>query len=97
MRDEPETGTEGNTTDEVLRQDIELRAYFKYCERGCTAGGDVEDWLAAEQEILAERAAVGQAGAADTPETPSDARGRERTSRRQNPVRVAPSSAEGNH
>lgn len=36
-----------------LRQEIELRAYFRYCERGCTPGGQVEDWLAAEQEVLA--------------------------------------------
>lgn len=35
------------------RQQIEERAYAKFCERGGTPGHDVEDWLAAEQEILA--------------------------------------------
>lgn len=37
----------------TLRQQIEERAYAKFCERGGTPGYDVEDWLAAEQEILA--------------------------------------------
>ena len=42
--------------DEVaLRQEIQLRAYYRYCERGCKPGADVDDWLAAEQELLAER------------------------------------------
>lgn len=35
------------------RQQIEERAYAKFCERGGAPGRDVEDWLAAEQEILA--------------------------------------------
>jgi hypothetical protein len=48
-----------------LRAEIELRAYFKYCERGCAAGCDVDDWLAAEQEILTERAAVPPAPATE--------------------------------
>jgi hypothetical protein len=48
--------TEVNSTDNALRDEIELRAYFKYCERGCVAGGDVDDWLTAEQEVVAERA-----------------------------------------
>ena len=70
---EPETEAGPQATNEVLREEIELRAYFKYCERGCVAGCDVDDWLAAEQEILAERAAVPHAGATGTPETPLDA------------------------
>lgn len=41
---------------ETLRQEIELRAYYRYCERGCVQGSDVKDWLAAEQEALAARA-----------------------------------------
>ena len=40
-----------------LRQKIELRAYFRYCERGCRPGHEVEDWVAAEQEVLAKRPA----------------------------------------
>ncbi len=38
---------------ETLRREIELRAYHRYCERGCTAGADVDDWVAAEREVLA--------------------------------------------
>lgn len=43
--------------DEAVRRDIELRAYYRYCVDGCQDGRDVEDWLAAEREVLAERAA----------------------------------------
>jgi len=32
------------------REDIELRAYQIYVERGGTDGHDVEDWLRAERE-----------------------------------------------
>jgi hypothetical protein len=42
--------------DSDLRDEIERRAYFKFCERGCGAGRDVEDWLNAEREVVAERA-----------------------------------------
>ena len=41
----------------ALRQEIQLRAYYRYRERGCAPGADVDDWLAAEQELLAERGA----------------------------------------
>ena len=37
---------------DVLRQEIQLRAYYRYCERGSTPGADVDDWLAAEREVL---------------------------------------------
>ena len=47
---------ESKKADNVLRDKIALRAFFKYCERGCVAGFDVEDWLQAEREVLAERA-----------------------------------------
>ena len=40
---------------EALRQEIQLRAYHRYCERGCEPGGDVDDWVTAEREVLAER------------------------------------------
>jgi hypothetical protein len=36
---------------EALWQQIQLRAYYRYCTRGCAPGADVEDWLAAEQEL----------------------------------------------
>ena len=50
MSDPPAASTEGGGR---LRQEIELRAYYRYCERGCAPGFDREDWLAAEQEVLA--------------------------------------------
>ena len=40
---------------EAMREEIQLRAYYRYCDRGCAPGDDVSDWLAAEQEVLAER------------------------------------------
>ena len=43
------------TDPEVVRQEIETRAYFRFCERGCEPGRALEDWLAAEQEVLAKR------------------------------------------
>ena len=42
-----------NVDPATQREQIEERAYAKFCERGGTPGHDVEDWLAAEQEILA--------------------------------------------
>jgi hypothetical protein len=42
---------------EALRQEIQVRAYSRYCERGCASGADVDDWLAAEREVLAVHAA----------------------------------------
>lgn len=40
--------------DEALRRAIELRAYHRFCERGYAPGHDLDDWLAAEQDVLAE-------------------------------------------
>lgn len=42
--------------DEGWVQEIALRAYYRYRDRGDTPGGDVQDWLAAEREVLAEHA-----------------------------------------
>ena len=67
----PQTAVAGTGTADVetLRQEIALRAYYRYCERGCAAGCDVEDWLAAEQEVLAAHAkptaSIGRASADD--------------------------------
>lgn len=38
---------------DALRREIELRAYDRYCARGCAAGADIDDWVAAEREVLA--------------------------------------------
>lgn len=42
----------GPTDDE-----IRLRAYQIYVERGCVPGHDVDDWVQAERELIARRAA----------------------------------------
>lgn len=38
---------------EALREEIERLAYSKYCDRGFAPGHELDDWLAAEQEVLA--------------------------------------------
>ena len=38
---------------DVVREEIARRAYTRFCDRGCVHGGDKEDWLAAEREVLA--------------------------------------------
>lgn len=42
---------------EELRDEIGRRAYFKYCDRGCVPGAAIDDWLAAEREVLEEQKA----------------------------------------
>jgi Protein of unknown function (DUF2934) len=41
--------------DGPAREEIELRAYQIYVERGCAHGLDVEDWLQAERELVVEK------------------------------------------
>ncbi len=38
---------------EAIRRETELRAYYRHCERGRAPGCELDDWLAAEQEVLA--------------------------------------------
>ena len=40
---------------EELRHEIARRAYLRYCDRGCVPGADIDDWLAAEREMLGSR------------------------------------------
>ena len=54
MGGEPPTADSSPT-----REEIELRAYQIYTERGGAHGQDVEDWLQAERE-LAERSTASQ-------------------------------------
>ena len=44
----------GPIGNEALREEIARRAYSKFCERGCIHGGDVDDWITAEREVLAD-------------------------------------------
>lgn len=53
---EPAQVAGGAADTEALRQEIQLRAYYRYCERGCEPGCELDDWLAAEGEIQAVRA-----------------------------------------
>lgn len=41
--------------DETLREEIARRAHLRFCDRGCAHGGDVDDWLAAEREVIESR------------------------------------------
>jgi len=36
---------------EPTREEIALRAYHIYLERGCTSGNELEDWVRAEKEL----------------------------------------------
>ena len=37
--------------DQTLMLEIARRAYARFCDRDCTHGGDVDDWLEAEREV----------------------------------------------
>ncbi|MGE3843086.1 MAG: DUF2934 domain-containing protein [Vicinamibacterales bacterium] len=43
-----------SAADRPLHDEIARRAYARFCERGCCHGADLDDWLAAEREVLAE-------------------------------------------
>jgi hypothetical protein len=53
------TNGNGNSTALPLEDEIRLRAYQLYEERGCTAGDEREDWLVAERQVLAKHAGQG--------------------------------------
>jgi hypothetical protein len=52
--EDPSLTSEGKQTAEghPTREEIELRAYQIYVERGCAQGQDAEDWLQAERELI---------------------------------------------
>lgn len=52
-RDRREQGQHINPDPAAQQQQIAERAYLRFCERGREPGHDVEDWLAAEHEIVA--------------------------------------------
>ena len=43
--------TKPRKTQRPSREDLEKEAYFRWERRGCYHGGDMEDWLAAEEEL----------------------------------------------
>ena len=59
-----------DTDDKTPQEEIERRAYQRFCDRGCQDGFDVDDWLAAEREVLAEleRANPDESGATAPPD-----------------------------
>jgi hypothetical protein len=61
-REKPASVAEGAAATDALRQEIQLRAYYRYCERGCAPGADVDDWLAAEREAEAVHAELARSG-----------------------------------
>jgi Protein of unknown function (DUF2934) len=46
----------------ISEERIAMRAYEKWCERGCMHGHDVEDWYEAEAELRREQTHSGPAG-----------------------------------
>jgi hypothetical protein len=42
-------------TPEANHEEVEVRAYFRYLDRGCVDGWDLDDWLAAEADLRPER------------------------------------------
>jgi hypothetical protein len=58
----PLVGRESRTAEaHPTSEEIELRAYQIYVERGCVDGHDVDDWLQAEREALLEKyASIGR-------------------------------------
>ena len=58
MRSKSEGGAMSNTPLEqpvVAHEEIAIRAYELYLQRGSTNGNDMDDWLAAEQQLARER------------------------------------------
>jgi Protein of unknown function (DUF2934) len=49
---EPTTKKPGKAAAKPSYDEIALRAYHIYVERGCTPGDPMQDWLQAEQELL---------------------------------------------
>jgi len=53
LTEKSSTGSEPRTAESSpTLEEIELRAYQIYVERGRTHGQDVEDWLQAERELV---------------------------------------------
>ena len=63
------------TADEEVQREISLLAYYRYRERGSVPGFELEDWLAAEREVLARRANAGHPSSVTTASKPRSRRG----------------------
>jgi hypothetical protein len=50
----PPTPQSGPKSPHIPHEKIAMRAYEKWCKRGCPQGTDVQDWMEAESELRAE-------------------------------------------
>jgi hypothetical protein len=41
-------------TTDALKAEISRRAYLRFCERGQAPGQELDDWLAAERDVLSD-------------------------------------------
>jgi Protein of unknown function (DUF2934) len=55
-----------------MREQVARRAYELYVDRGCSDGYDMEDWLAAEQELALAMYAAGDAPLLDEKDNATD-------------------------
>jgi hypothetical protein len=53
------TPTTGSTPVKIPHDKIAMRAYEKWCKRGCPHGSDMQDWMEAEAELRAEHTRMG--------------------------------------
>jgi Protein of unknown function (DUF2934) len=52
----PPSTQSGTKTVQVPHEKIAMRAYEKWCKRGCPHGSDLQDWVEAESELRMELA-----------------------------------------
>jgi hypothetical protein len=53
-------GNTGSMNSAVPHEKIAMRAYEKWCKRGCPQGSHMQDWFEAETELRAEMSRTGQ-------------------------------------
>ncbi len=51
---QPQAGAPAGQAAPVPHERVAMRAYEKWCQRGCPPGTDVQDWYEAEAEVRAE-------------------------------------------
>jgi hypothetical protein len=51
----PEPGLTGRPNGHPTEEDVRVRAYQRYLERGASPGNDLDDWVEAEKELTVGR------------------------------------------
>jgi len=51
----PESDVTGRPNGHPTEDEVRVRAYHRYLERGAADGSDVQDWVEAERELRLER------------------------------------------